>query len=103
MKWWTGTWFPGLGLWKAKKAKGLLEAVSLVEFLMNRRENKSNKHNSLLQQAIIISDDLGQIWGSGADPPIIQQPIRQLKGGKEADLTGSTEILCQGMGSDQRY
>jgi hypothetical protein len=103
MKWWVGSQFPGLGLWKAKKTKGLLESVSLVEFLLNRKEKKGKIHNSLLQQAIPIHDSLSLFWGSGADPPIIKQPTRQFQGGKEADLTGSTEILCQGMGSDQRY
>ena len=98
MKWWADSQFPGLGLWKMKKANGLLEAVPLFDFLLNRKEKKNNRHNSLLQQAIPKHDSLSLFWGSGADPPIIKQPTRQFQGGKEADLTGSTEILCQGMG-----
>jgi hypothetical protein len=65
MKWWTGLSFPGLGLWKSKKAKGLLEAVALTDFLL--REKKRNIHNSLLQQAILNKGDLDQIEGTGAD------------------------------------
>ena len=86
MKWWTGIRFPGLGLWKTKKAKGLLEAVSLVAFLMNRKEKRINIHNSLLQQELHGNDGVSLFWGSGADPPSIKQPTRQLQGGKEAGM-----------------
>jgi hypothetical protein len=60
------------------KAKGLLEAVPLVEFLMNIREKKREIHNSLLQQEPHENDAPGLYWGSGRDPPTNKQPIRQL-------------------------
>jgi hypothetical protein len=75
MKWWLGSSFPGLGLWKAKKVKGLLEAVALTEFLLGQK--KRDIHNSLLQQAMAINDDLGHIDGTGADPPPINRPNNQ--------------------------
>ena len=67
MKWWVGSLFPGLWKKVKKKAKGLLEAVPLVKFLLGQRER--NIHNSLLQQAIQESDESDLFWGSGADPP----------------------------------
>lgn len=84
MKWWTNTWFPGLGLWKMKKAKGLDEAVQLADFLIGQR--KREIHKSLLLQAIQESDAPDLIWTSGADPPIIIQPSRQFQSGNEAGL-----------------
>jgi len=87
MKWWAGTSFPGLGLWKAKKAKGLLEAVPLVTFLMNKREKETIRHNSLLQQELHENDSLSLFWGSGADPPTIKQPTRQFQVGREAEMS----------------
>jgi hypothetical protein len=72
MKWWTDTWFPGLGLWKARKIERLGEAVALTDFLLGQK--KRIIHNSLLQQAIVINDDLFLFDGTGADPPPIIQP-----------------------------
>ena len=69
MKWWTGDWFPGLGLWKAKKGKGIMEAVALAEFLIGERGK--DIHNSLWQQAIHELDYSGLFCGSGADPPTV--------------------------------
>jgi hypothetical protein len=76
MKWWIGTCFPGLGHWKVKKVKRLLEPVALVEFLRNMREKKKRAiHNSLLQQEPHENDASRLFWGSGADPPTNKQPI----------------------------
>ncbi len=75
MRWWSGTWFPGLGLWKQQKAQGLLEPVSLTEFLIGQRERTI--HNTLLQQAIEENVVPRLFSGSGTDPPTIQQPIGQ--------------------------
>jgi hypothetical protein len=86
MKWWVGSQFPGLGLWKQVKAKSLLEAVSLVAFLFNRKEKKRLIHNSLLQRKLHEDDGVSLVWGSGADPPTVKQPTRQLQGGEEAEI-----------------
>jgi hypothetical protein len=68
MKWWIGSCFPGL--WKAvKKIKGLLEAVPLMDFLLEQKERYI--HKSLWQQAIQSFDDSDLFYGSGADPPTI--------------------------------
>lgn len=94
MKWWPATWFPGLGLWKGKKVKRLDEAVPLIEFL-NRREKKEIIHNSLLQHLTANNDNLGQIDGTGADPPPINRSDNQNldgRGGHRLNLIGA---FCQ--------
>ena len=40
MKWWVGSLFPGLWKKMKEKAKGLLEAVPLVKFLLGQRRKK---------------------------------------------------------------
>jgi hypothetical protein len=67
MKWWIGSLFPGLWNKVKAKAKGLLEAIPLAEFLLGQR--KKYIHNSLLQQAIQEKDDSDLFHGSGTDPP----------------------------------
>jgi hypothetical protein len=69
MKWWIGSLFPGLWKKVKKKAKGLLEAIPLVKFLLRQKER--DIHNSLLQQAIQEKDDSDLFSGSGTDPPTI--------------------------------
>ena len=86
MKWWIGTLFPGLGLRKMPKVKGLLEPVDLVEFLLNMNEKKREIHNSLLQQAIQENDASSLFCGSGTDPPTNKQSIRQLIRWNEAEM-----------------
>jgi hypothetical protein len=95
MKWWVGSLFPGL--WKVKeKAKGLLEAIPLVKFLLGQKER--DIHNSLLQQAIQEKDESDLISGSGADPPTItdhpttNQTTETVEWGRKK-LT-STEMVC---------
>ena len=83
MKWWAAAWFPGAGLWKQAKAKGLLEAMPVAEFLGNRREERRDIHNSLWLQAIKDEHDFGPLDGTGTDPPTVEQPIRLLGSGKE--------------------
>lgn len=87
MKWWLGIDFPGLWKKLKKKAKGLLEPVSLVQFLLGQRE--TIEHNSLLQHAIEENDDsalFSRFWGSGADPPMLQQLVSQSQGWNEAGI-----------------
>ena len=85
MKWWANTWFPGLGLWKAKKAKRLGEALPVMEFLIGQREGREI-HNSLVQHISKESEAPSLFWGSGRDPPTNKHPIRQFQGGNEAGL-----------------
>jgi hypothetical protein len=66
MKWHTGTFFPGLGLWKMPKQRGLLEPVSLAEFLGVKRVEEEEVHNAYLQQR---RDYYGSFNGSGRGPP----------------------------------
>jgi hypothetical protein len=81
-----------------EKAKGLLEAVPLVEFLGNRKEKERYMHNSLLQQAIQAKDNSDLLWGSGLDPPTIsdhptaEQTTKTVEWGRN-QLT-PTEMLC---------
>ena len=44
MKWETGTYFPGLGLWKSKKQPSLLGPTSL----QRRTERTTKQHNTFL-------------------------------------------------------
>jgi hypothetical protein len=49
MKWETGTFFPGLGLWKSKKQPSLLGPCSL----QGKTERTTEQHNTFLQSQVV--------------------------------------------------
>lgn len=60
MKWATGLYFPFLGNWKTKKQPSLMGPVDLATFLEGKREEREEKHNTLLQSqsvedAVLVS------------------------------------------------
>lgn len=71
MQWLPGLYFPGLGLWKAGKVRGMLEAGSLDELI--RREN-GVEHNTYMQQDI---NNIPSFSPVSRGPPLIALVLEQ--------------------------
>jgi hypothetical protein len=68
MKWDTGTYFPGLGLWKTNKQPSLLGPVDLASFLLGKNEKTTEEHNTFLSQVTREESVLGRLSRSRPPP-----------------------------------
>lgn len=68
MKWDTGTYFPGLGLWKTKKRPSLQEPVALASFLQGKNEKRAEGQNTFLLMEAGEDGVLGRLSRSRPPP-----------------------------------
>jgi hypothetical protein len=68
MKWGTGTYFPGLGLWKTKKQPSLLGPVDLASFIQEKNEKTTEEHNTFLLTEAGEDGVLGRLSRSRPPP-----------------------------------
>ena len=65
MRWWTATWFPGLGLWKTVKAKGFSQfARGFAGNFDALRRGESQKCSAFSKVRTVLRGDFGLLQRS---------------------------------------